>query len=261
MDLTTVIGSVATFCLLAYSLYAGSNGDIMGAFFDMASVVMVVGGGAFVTIMSCRADCLKSFAKLVRAFYFRKKQDPVALITQIVKLADVARREGILSLQNSISEISNPFLQNGIQMVVDGTDAETVSAVLEAEIDAISQRHAEAKSVPDMLAKYAPAFGMIGTLVGLVVMLKNMSDPSAIGPGMAIALLTTLYGAMIANIIGLPLVDKMATNHDEEMFFLSIAKMGVLCLQAGDNPRMLEMKLAVMLPPRKRAELAANKAT
>lgn len=261
MDLTVVIGSIATFLLLAYSLYAGANGDVVGAFWDMASAVMVIGGGAFVTMMACRADCLISFTGLVKAFFFKKKQDPVALITQVVKLADVARREGILSLQNSINEIQNPFLQNGIQMVVDGTDAETVAAVLESEIDGIAQRHAEAKTVPDMLAKYGPAFGMIGTLVGLVVMLKNMSDPSAIGPGMAIALLTTLYGAIMANVIGLPMVDKMATNNDEEMFFLSIAKTGILCLQAGDNPRMLEMKLSVMLPPKKRAALAAAKAT
>ncbi len=256
MDLASIIGFVATLGLLAYSLWVGANGDVAGAFFDTASVVMVIGGGLFVTCVASRIDNLLTFFSAVKVVFFSRKQSPAELIAQVVKLADIARREGILSLQNSIAEIQDPYLSNGIQMVVDGTDAETVKAVLEAEIDAIAQRHSEARSVPDMLGKYAPAFGMIGTLVGLVVMLKNMSDPSAIGPGMAIALLTTLYGALIANVFALPIVDKLSTRNDEEMLYLEIAKAGVLCLQAGDNPRMLEMKLSVMLAPKRRAELA-----
>lgn len=259
MDLPAIIGSVATIGLLGYSLWVGAKGDVVGTFWDMASGIMVIGGGIFVTLVASRGDNIASFFATLKVVILNRKQDPAQLIKQIVKLADIARREGILSLQNSIAEIHDPFVANGIQMVVDGTDADTVTTVLQAEIDAIGQRHSEAKSVPDLLAKYAPAFGMIGTLVGLVVMLKNMADPSAIGPGMAIALLTTLYGAMVANVFGLPVVDKLTTKNDEEMLYLEIAKTGILCLQAGDNPRMLEMKLAVMLSPKRRAELAAAK--
>jgi chemotaxis protein MotA len=256
MDIGSVIGLVAAFGLLFYSLFSGSDGDLT-AFLDIPSVAMVVGGSAFVTLLSVRLERFLGVAKICKVAFFNRSQRPADLIKQLVALADVARREGILSLQNSIAEIKDPFLSNGLQMVVDGTDADTVKAVLEMEIDAIGQRHAEGKTVPDMLGKYAPAFGMIGTLVGLVVMLKNMDDPTKIGPGMAVALLTTMYGAVVANVIALPLVDKLSAKHDEEALYLEIAKAGVLGLQAGDNPRMLEMKLVVFLTPKLRAQLAA----
>ncbi len=256
MDIGSVIGLIAAFGLLFYSLFVGAEGDLM-AFVDVPSVAMVIGGSAFVTLLAVRLDRFLAAAHICKVAFFNRSEKPPELIKQLVALADVARREGILSLQNSISEIKDPFLANGLQMVVDGTDADTVRAVLEMEVDAISQRHSEGKTVPDMLGKYAPAFGMVGTLIGLVVMLKNMEDPSKIGPGMAVALLTTLYGAVIANFLALPLVDKLSAKHDEEMLYLDIAKAGILGLQAGDNPRMLEMKLVVMLTPKARAQLAA----
>lgn len=259
MDIGSVIGLVAAFGLLFYSLFSGSDGDLT-AFLDVPSVAMVVGGSIFVTMLSVRLERFLGLAKICKVAFFNRSQKPGDLIKQLVALADVARREGILSLQNSIAEIKDPFLSNGLQMVVDGTDADTVKAVLEMEIEAIEQRHAEGKTVPDMLGKYAPAFGMIGTLVGLVVMLKNMDDPTKIGPGMAVALLTTMYGAVVANCIALPLVDKLSAKHDEEALYLEVAKAGVLGLQAGDNPRMLEMKLVVFLTPKLRAQIAAAEA-
>lgn len=260
MDLGTLLGLLAAFGLLFYTLFSGADGDIFGTFVDIPSVAMVVGGAIFVTVASCRLERILAFAKILKNAFFNKGRKPTELIQQIVQLADVARREGILSLQNTISEIPDPYLANGLQMVVDGTDAETIKQVLEMETDAIEERHTEGRSVPDMLGKYAPAFGMIGTLIGLVVMLKNMDDVSKIGPGMAIALLTTMYGAIIANLFALPLVDKLAAKHNEEMLYLDIARAGILGLQAGDNPRMLEMKLAVFLSPKQRAGLSTEKA-
>ena len=257
MDIGSVIGLIAAFGLLFYSLFTGSDGELT-TFLDVPSVAMVVGGSAFVTMLSVRMERFLGFLKICKIAFFNRSEKPPELIKQLVALADVARREGILSLQNSIAEVKDPFLSNGLQMVVDGTDADTVKAVLEMEIDAIDQRHAEGRSVPDMLGKYAPAFGMVGTLIGLVVMLKNMDDPTKIGPGMAIALLTTMYGAVMANFFALPLVDKLSAKHDEEMLYLEIAKAGVLGLQAGDNPRMLEMKLVVFLTPKVRAQMAAS---
>ncbi len=257
MDLGTLIGFIAATGLFVYTLVSGSDGDIVGTFVDIPSIALVFGGAVFVTVASCRLERSLAFLKIMKNAFFNKGRDPADLIKRIVKLADVARREGILSLQNTISDIPDPFLANGLQMVVDGTDAETIKSVLEMEFEAIDERHTEGKSVPDMIAKYAPAFGMIGTLIGLVVMLKNMDDVSKIGPGMAIALLTTLYGAALANLFALPLVDKLSAKHGEEMLYLEIARAGILGLQAGDNPRMLEMKLAVMLPPKERAALAA----
>jgi len=257
MDIGSVIGLVAAFGLLFYSLFSGAEGEI-GAFIDIPSVAMVGLGTVFVTLLSVRLERFLGFAKIAKKAFFNPSEKPTELIKQMVQLADVARREGILSLQNSIGEIKDPFVSNGLQMVVDGTDADTVKQVLDLEMEAIDQRHSEGKTVPDMMGKYAPAFGMVGTLIGLVVMLKNMDDPTKIGPGMAVALLTTMYGAIIANFFALPLVDKLSAKHDEEMLYLEIAKAGILGLQAGDNPRMLEMKLMVFLNPKQRAAAAAE---
>jgi len=259
MDVSTLIGLIFAVGLLAYSLFAGSDGNIVGTFVDVPSLAMVVGGATFTTLLSVRLERFLAFAKITKNAFFNKGRKPGELIRQIVQLADVARREGILSLQNTISEIPDPFLANGLQMVVDGTDADTIKQVLDLEIEAIDQRHSEGRGVPDIMAKYAPAFGMIGTLIGLVVMLKNMDDPTKIGPGMAIALLTTMYGAIVANVFCLPIVDKLTVKHDEEMLYLDVAKAGILGLQAGDNPRMLEMKLAVFLAPKQRTDLAPDK--
>lgn len=258
MDISTIIGLVFAVGLLFYSLFMGSNGDILGTFLDVPSVMMVVGGAIFTTMLGSRFEKFLAFASITKNAFFNKGRKPAELIRQVVQLADVARREGILSLQNTISDIPDPFLANGLQMVVDGTDADTVKQVLDMEIESIDQRHVEGRGVPDAMAKYAPAFGMIGTLIGLVVMLKNMDDPSMIGPGMAIALLTTMYGAIIANVFCLPIVDKLTAKHDEEMLYLEVAKAGILGLQAGDNPRMLEMKLAVFLSPKQRKTLEAT---
>ena len=260
MDLGTIIGLFAAFGLLMWSLYSGSGGDIFGTFLDPAAFVMVVCGSTFIVLLSCRMDRFLAMAKITMNAFFNRGRPPEVLIRELVKLADVARREGILSLQNTISEMQDTFLQNGLQMVVDGTEGDTVKQVLEFELEAIEQRHQEGKGVLDLFGKYAPAFGMIGTLVGLVVMLKNMDDPSKIGPGMAIALLTTMYGAVMANVICLPLADKLNAKHDEEMLSLEIAKAGIMGLQAGDNPRVLEMKLAVFLSPKQRTKLAAASA-
>jgi len=257
MDLSSIIGLVVAVGLLSWALVSGAGGDVFGTFGDAPSLILVAGGSTFITLLSCRMDRVLAFFKIAKNAFFNRPTRPAETVTQLVQLADVARREGILSLQNTISELKDPFLSNGLQLVVDGTDAETIQQVLDMDIDAIGQRHDEGKAVLDIMGKYAPAFGMIGTLVGLVVMLKNMDDPKKIGPGMAIALLTTMYGAIIANVFCLPLADKLTAKHEEEMLNLEIAKAGILGLQAGDNPRILEMKLSVFLSPRQREELAA----
>src|SRR5690606_29792633 len=156
-----------------------------------------------------------------------------------------------------LDELEDEFLANGLRMVVDGTNAEEIEKILTAELEAIDQRHSQGKGILDLFAKYAPAFGMIGTLMGLVAMLLNMDDPKKIGPGMAVAVLTTFYGAVIANMICLPLGDKLSYRHEEEMLLRTIMLKGILALQAGDNPRMIQSKLAVYLPVRHREALNA----
>ena len=169
-----------------------------------------------------------------------------------MRYAEVARRDGILALENVSDEISDPFLVSGIQMAVDGTDPVLVEQMLIGELDALAERHEKGKALLDTLGKYAPAFGMIGTLVGLVIMLQNMDDPSKIGPGMAIALITTLYGSLIANLVALPLSDKLSVRSAEEMLLKSIIIRGIMAIQSGDNPRIVEQKLKTFLPHRLR---------
>lgn len=179
-----------------------------------------------------------------------------------VQLAEAARRDGMLALQGQLEKVKDLFSVNALQLIIDGSDPALVKESTDFEMAAIDARHAEGKQVLDLMAKYGPAYGMIGTLVGLVVMLQNMDDPKKIGPGMAVALLTTLYGAVVANMFCLPLADKLSNRHGQEMMSMTIIQAAVLGIQAGENPRVLQGKLAVFLTPKQRAELmkAANKA-
>ena len=161
----------------------------------------------------------------------------------------MARRDGILSLENMTRDNENKFLVGGIQMAVDGTDPELIEQIMASEVESVEDRHLNGKALLDNMGKFAPAFGMIGTLVGLVLMLANMDDPDAIGPGMAVALLTTLYGSMASNMLFLPLGEKLALRSQEEIMLMNIAMRGVMSIQSGDNPRIVEQKLKIYVPP------------
>ena len=166
--------------------------------------------------------------------------------------AEVARRDGILALENVAGNIKDPFLVSGIQMAVDGTDPELIESILMSDLDAVEARHAEGKALFDNVGRFAPAFGMIGTLIGLVIMLQNMSDPSAIGPAMAVALLTTMYGAVLANLFALPMAEKLGVRSRKEVLLRMVIIKGVMSIQSGDNPRIVEQKLKTFLPNRLR---------
>jgi chemotaxis protein MotA len=172
----------------------------------------------------------------------------------MVSYAEIARRDGILSLESTTKDIEDPFIVLGIQMAVDGTDPELIEQVLTNDLENLADRHDVGKALLETIGKYAPAFGMIGTLVGLVIMLSNMDDPAAIGPGMAVALLTTMYGAIIANAMSLPLADRLSRRSAEEVLYRTIIIKGVMSIQSGDNPRIVEQKLRTYLPPSERTE-------
>lgn len=251
IDFATVIGFLGGFGLLGWSLWIGA-GDKIGGFWDTPSAVMVFGGGIASTVLSVRLARFLSLAKVTQQAVMVKQMPPAELAQTFVKLAEIARRNGLLALQSALADVKDKFMANFLQMVVDGTDPEVVKQLMEYEAAAIDSRHTEGKQVVDLLGKYAPAYGMIGTLVGLVVMLQNMDDPKAIGPGMAVALLTTLYGAVIANMVCLPLSDKLANRHSHEMMRLMMVQTGIAGLQAGDNPRVMQAKLAVFMESRER---------
>ncbi|MGB0714396.1 MAG: motility protein A [Phycisphaerae bacterium] len=252
MDISTMIGILAGVGLLCWAIMGKST---LGTFFDAGSVAIVLGGAVSAAMISFPLRNLLGIAAVVKNCFFAKSRDPMELISDMVKYAEIARRDGILSLENVTSEIDDPFIVSGIQMAVDGTDPELIEQIMMNDLETIESRHADGKALFDNIGRYAPAFGMIGTLVGLVIMLQNMEDPSSIGPAMAVALLTTMYGAVVANLFALPLADKLGLRSREEIMLKMIVIKGVMSIQSGDNPRIVEQKLMTFLPGRLRVSL------
>lgn len=183
-----------------------------------------------------------------------KAEDRLALIKSIVALAETARRDGLLALESQIPSIENPLVKSGLQMAVDGTSPEIVEEVLRTEVAAMVTRHREGKSIMDQLGRFAPAYGMIGTLMGLIMMLQDMSDPSGIGAGMAVALITTLYGAIVANVFFSPFAEKLGLMSRNEQVSMEIAIRGVMAIQSGESPRAIDQKLQTYLPANQRVQ-------
>lgn len=250
MDFATLIGLIGSLALIIVSVLLGGN--LLG-FVDVPSIVIVIGGGLATCI------CSMTFGELFNGMFVALRtvrvpnNNPKKIVAQIVELAGIARRDGILALENHINEQTHPFVAMGIRMAVDGTDPDLIEKLLLADIESMQGRHRNARVFLELFAKYAPAYGMIGTLIGLVIMLANLSDPSAIGPGMAVALLTTLYGAVIANAICLPLVDKLGYYSRQEVHAKMMILQGVMAIQSGDNPRIVEQKLNAFLAPKHRS--------
>ena len=247
MDIATLIGLLGGFGIIIGAIATG--GDIM-LFVNIPSVLIVVGGTFMVTLMQVSMkDFLGSFSIGMKAFFY-KTDDARQLIEEAVQLADIARKNGLLALEGQ--EISNDFLKTGINLCVDGHDPAFVQKMLTKDIDLTIERHEVGQKMFRSMASMAPALGMIGTLVGLVQMLANMSDPSSIGPAMAVALLTTLYGAVIANAFAIPMADKLARVSELEKTNKSLILETISGIQEGMNPRVLEQLLSTYLPSSKR---------
>jgi chemotaxis protein MotA len=251
VDIATVLGLLLGTFMVFLGIFIG--GDI-GSYLNAPSVLIVVGGAMGATLASYPLARFFKLYKVAGKALFDRSAEPQGMIRQLVELAEVARRDGILALEGMIAEMNDDFLVRGVQMAVDGTDPEIIQSVMETELENLLERHESGKGMLDALGRYAPAFGMIGTLIGLVAMLKNMDDPSKIGAGMAAALLTTLYGALLANIVFLPLADKLGLRTREEVLIRTIIIHGVMSIQSGDNPRTVESKLMTFLPPAQRPE-------
>jgi chemotaxis protein MotA len=246
MDLTTILGVIMGFALIGWAIVAGGSPD---AFIDFPAIMIVIGGSTAAALVAIPGHMLKSIISIFRKTMVHKTQSAEKLIEDLVSYAEVARRDGILSLESMCKDIDDPFIVRGIQMAVDGTDPELIEQIMNTELENLMERHEGGKGVFEALGKYTPAFGMIGTLIGLVAMLANMQDPSQIGSGMAVALLTTMYGAILANVVFLPLADKLAARSSEEVLLKTIIIKGVMSIQSGDNPRIVEQKLKTFLPP------------
>ncbi len=249
MDIATIVGFILGTGLLMFGIVDAGGG---GEFLSPASFAITIGGAVAATLISLPLDKVKGSVGVVRNAFLTKTQEPKEMIKQLVSFAEVARRDGILALEESSKDVKDEFMVKGLQLAVDGADPELINTIMSTELENLSERHKVGRSVFEQLGKYAPAFGMVGTLVGLVALLKNLDDPSAVGPAMAVALITTLYGAVAANFVFLPLADKLAIRSKQEMLLKEIIIQGVMAIQSGDNPRIVEQKLAIFLEPKLR---------
>ena len=249
MDLATIIGLLGAFAMVIMAMVLASSGDVI-MFFDTTSVLIVAVGSHFVVMMKYSMVQFLGAAKGGMKILNFKSQPAEVLIEKIVELADAARKGGLLSLESA--EIPNEFMQKGINLLVDGHDGEVVKNILNKEVKMSSDRHTITATLFKSLGDVAPAMGMIGTLIGLVAMLSNMDDPKSIGPAMAIALLTTLYGAIIANMVAIPISDKCLLRNEEEKLTNNLIIDGLLSIQSGINPRVIEQALLGYLEAGKR---------
>ena len=256
MDSATLLGVIGgSLCVVVAILLGGE----VGLFFDLSSFMLVVGGtAATIFIRYPMSDVLGTLKIVKQAFVFELKQ-PAEIINDFINLSNIARRDGLLALERI--RFDDPFLSKGIGFCVDGAETRQIESILLRDIQSMRARHQSGQAILRAISASAPAFGMIGTLIGLVQMLTGMDDPKKIGPGMAVAILTTLYGALIAYLFAIPIADKLAFRSTEETDRKLLILEGILALKKGENPRMLEETLHAFLAPRERSLLGDRRAS
>lgn len=255
MDLVTVLGLVGAFGLILAAILSGGP---LGAFIDVASILIVVLGSGTALMIAFPGARLKTIGAVFKNCFFAETREPEKVMQLMQDMSNRVRKEGgLLALEDMAGDLDDAFLKRGVQMIVDGYDPQAIQEVLYLEIDKIAERHSNGAEMFDALGAYAPAFGMIGTLVGLVQMLQALDDPSAIGPAMAVALLTTFYGSVLANVVAIPLAKKLNVRSDEEVAEKMLMAQGLLSILAGENPRFMSERLNVQLPPAQRIQEAS----
>ncbi|MEW6746787.1 MAG: MotA/TolQ/ExbB proton channel family protein [Planctomycetota bacterium] len=252
MDLATLIGVISGLALIIGSIVIGSP---LGFFIDIPSVMITVGGMLAATLIHFPLRKVIPLFGIVKKTLFFRLPAPEREIRRLVSYANIARREGLLALEEKLEEVNDPFCAKGIRLVIDGFPAETVRDILSIDTQFLHERHMTGKKILDYMSIAAPAFGMIGTLIGLIQMLQKLNDPSQIGSGMAVALITTFYGAILANLIFIPLAGKLELRDKEEALMRDIVVEGVLSIQAGDKPQLVEEKLKSFVSPGTRRRL------
>lgn len=256
MDIATIVGFVAGSTIIVVAILLGGN---LGAFLDVQSAAIVVGGTFATTLIHFPLRDFLGVFSTVRQAFTERDTNPLDIIERLVGFAVIARREGILALESHAANASDPFLQRGVQLAIDGTAPELIKDILTTELAFMESRHAIGQSILSCMAAFAPAFGLIGTVIGLILMLTSMSDPSQIGQGMAVALLTTLYGVILANLVFIPLSGKLKVRSAGELLIKEIIVEGILSIQSGDNPRIVEQKLAAFIAPALRQRIVVRR--
>ena len=255
MDLASLLGIIIGVVMTVIGIYTSGGLASFANFVDIPSVFITIGGSiGSVMTMHKMPDFINGFKSISLPFQ-EKVMDPGAVIHQIIELSNIGRKEGLLALEEAANNIEDDFLKKGIMLVVDGTDPELVRGILETDLVCLEERHGKVIGFWEKWAEQGPAWGMIGTLIGLVNMLKQLSDPDSIGPQMAVALLTTLYGSLLANWLCSPIANKLKANNSQEVIMREITIEGLLSIQAGENPRVIEEKLKSFLAPSARESL------
>lgn len=250
MDIASLVGLVlGVVMFLVGVLSSGAGMEGLFGMFDLPSVIITIGGSISGVIGSNKIPDIITGLKAFTLIFKNKTEDPSVVIRNIIDLSNVARKEGLLALEEAANGIEDQFMKKGVMLVVDGTDPELVRGILETDLNCVEGRHKKVIGFWEKWAELGPAWGMIGTLIGLVLMLQDMQDASAIGPKMAVALLTTLYGSLIANWLCGPVAAKLKANNDAEIMMKEITVEGLLSIQAGENPRVIEEKLKSFLAP------------
>ncbi|MBE2974540.1 flagellar motor protein MotP [Priestia megaterium] len=252
IDMLTPIGILIGISMVVFGVI--SSGGISGflAFIDVPSILIVLGGVFGTLCVSFPLKQLKNMGRVGKQAFQSKEINVEEIVGTFVHLSEKARREGLLSLEAELEQIDDSFVKKGILLAIDGVEPEMIRELLEAEIAAVEERHARGRSMFEKAGDYAPAWGMIGTLVGLVLMLKSLNTPSSLGPNMAIALLTTFYGALLSNLFFQPIAAKLAGKTEHELFVKEVIIEGVIGLQAGQNSRFVQAKLKVFALVEKR---------
>jgi chemotaxis protein MotA len=251
MDLATLIGLLLSVVIVAVVMIM-DGGSPAELFAHPQVILLTVGGAITASMVSYSLKVVLAVPKLIMVAFLGGKTDPVTAIELLAKMADKARRDGLLALEDETKDIKDAFLQRGVMLVVDGVDPEQVKAILKLEIDHMQERHAKGIGFFNSTGGFAPTLGIIGTVMGLVHVLKQLEDPSSLGGAIAAAFLATLWGIMSANLIWLPLAGKLKTKSEEEAAYRHLLLEGILALQAGENPRLVREKLLAFLPPKAR---------
>ena len=258
MDIASLGGILLGVAMVVFGIFSSGGLAAFGNFVDLPSVFITIGGSISSVLTAHKLPDFINGLKGISLPFQDKVVDPAQVINQIIELSNIGRKEGLLALEEAANNVEDDFLKKGIMLVVDGTDPELVRGILETDLYCVQDRHGKVVGFWEKWAEMGPAWGMIGTLIGLVNMLKQLSDPDSIGPQMAVALLTTLYGSLIANWMCIPIAYKLKANDAIETMMKEITIEGLLSIQAGENPRVIEEKLKSFLSPTAREVLGAQ---
>lgn len=249
MDLATILGVISAFGLVILAIFSG--GGLM-LFINIPSLMIVVGGTLGATMINYPLREVFGVFSVAKNAIFTKNITSSRLIKTFTGFANKSRKEGILALEDEIKVEKDEFLKKGVQLSIDGLEPQEIEDILETEIDFIKSRHLLGAEIFTTMGSFAPALGMIGTLIGLVQMLQSLDDPGSIGPAMAVALLTTFYGSVIANLLCLPVAGKLKTRSKEELLNKEMTIRGIISLSNGDHPRIIEQRLMAFMPPNRK---------